>query len=265
MAGREQFDAIAEFGDVFPIADSAKLRRAARERLDGSLASLFRSETLSHDGRKVADVAGSVDDEEARAWADAVREFSTHVELVTAGFILPAQEVLNFEHRWERDFLLKLCIESTIVPSSQALLWATGLLHGFNGDYASAISVLIPLLENSIRLNLKEHGVYTVLVDADGVESEKGLGALLVLPEADDFLGPDLRFVLRAILTERGGPNLRNDALHGLLGDQQAWSYGAVYIWWLCLKLVVLPVWNAYRASAKDGGSMARDHGQKET
>ena len=86
------------------------------------------------------------------------------------------------------------------------------------------------------------------------------------MPEADDFLGPDLGFVLRALLTERGGPKLRNDAAHGLLRDHQAWSYGAVYVWWLCLKLVVLPVWNAYRASAKHSASMgAPDDGQKET
>jgi hypothetical protein len=256
VAGRERFDAIAEFGDIFPVADSAALRRAARGRLDGSLAALFRSETLSHDGRKVAAVTESADDEEARAWAEAVREFGTHVELVTAGFILPAQEVLNFEHRWDSDFLLMLCVESPFVAPSQARLWATGLLHGFNGDYASAISVLIPLLENSIRLHLRANGVHTVLVDVDGVESEKGLGALLVMPEADDFLGSDLGFVLRALLTERGGPNLRNDAAHGLLGDYQAWSYGAVYVWWLCLKLVVLPVWNAYHPRANNSASV---------
>lgn len=259
VAGREQFDAIAEFSDVFPVPDSARLLRAARERLGASFSGLFSSETLNYDGRKVAAVTGSADDEEARAWADAVRDFSAHVDLVTAGFILPAQEILNYEHRWDRDFLLELCIESTIVSSSQALLWATGLLHGFNGDYASAISVLIPLLENSIRLKLKANGVQTVLVDGDGVESEKGLGALLALPEANDFLGPDLSFVLRAILTERGGPNLRNDALHGLLSDHRAWSYGAAYIWWLCVKLVVLPVWNAARASTKDAASMDAD------
>jgi hypothetical protein len=265
VAGREQFDAIAEFANVFPVADSAALRRAARQRLDGSLSALFRSETLSHDGRKVAAITGSADDEEARAWAEAVRDFGTHIELVTAGFILPAQEVLNFEHRWDRDFLLMLCSESPFVSSSQARIWATGLLHGFNDDYASAISVLIPLLENSIRLNFIANGVHTVLVDADGIESEKGLGALLAMPEADDFLGPDLGFVLRALLTERGGPNLRKAAAHGLLGDHQAWSYGAVYVWWLCMKLVVLPLWNAYHASAEDSARRGSpEKGQKQ-
>ncbi len=264
VTGREQFDALASFANIFPVVDSAALQRSAKERLDGSLASLFRAETLSHDGRKVANTAGSEQDDEVRAWSEAVRDFRIHVQLVTVGFILPAQEVLTFEHRWDKDFIQQLCVESPFVSSSQALLWTIGLLHGFNGDYASAVSMLIPVLENSVRLILKASGVNTVLVAADGVESEKGLGALLATSAADDLLGRDLVFVLRALLTERAGPNLRNNALHGLLSDQQSWSYGAVYIWWICSKLVVLPVWNACRGR-RSSSTMSSDDDAHET
>lgn len=252
VAGLEKFHAIAELGDIIPLADSAKMLDSARERRSGSLSALFRRETLSHDGRKIAAAAASVDDEQTGAWTEAVRDFRTHVELVTAGFIIPALEVVNFEHRWDQQFIVSLCRESPIVQSAQALQWAVGILHGFNSEYASAMLVLVPLLENSVRSILQSNGVYTLLADADGVESEKGLGALVATPEAAHLLGADLVFVICALLTDRAGLNLRNNSAHGLLSDQQAWSYGAVYIWWLCLKIVIVPVWNAYSANGTD-------------
>ncbi|KAB1117662.1 DUF4209 domain-containing protein, partial [Micromonospora sp. AMSO12t] len=43
------------------------------------------------------------------------------------------------------------------------------------------------------------------------------------------------------LLCEQPGPNLRNDLAHGLLNDPESWSAAAVYAWWLCLRLVVLP------------------------
>jgi hypothetical protein len=94
-----------------------------------------------------------------------------------------------------------------------------------------------------VRWYLKQRGVYTLLVDEAGVETEKSLGALLGLPEATDMLGAGLTLELRALLTEQEGANLRNHVAHGLLSDAEAWSYSAVYAWWLCLRLVVAPLW----------------------
>jgi hypothetical protein len=37
--------------------------------------------------------------------------------------------------------------------------------------------------------------------------------------------------------------------LDRLRDDREAWSNGTVYVWWMCLKLVVLPVCNAYTSA----------------
>ena len=85
--------------------------------------------------------------------------------------------------------------------------------------------------------------------DATAVESEKGLPALLSMPESVDALGADLQYELATLLIQQEGDNLRHDTAHGLLHDGQAWSAGAVYAWWLCLRLVVVPLWNMRNVS----------------
>ena len=150
--------------------------------------------------------------------------------------------MVTAENVYTLEYLSSLCDESPFVPAGHVALWAKGLWHGLNGDYPSAASVLVPQLENLVRHLLKKAGAHTLIVDESGVESEKGLGTLLDLPEASDLLGSGLTLELRALLTEQEGANLRNHVAHGLLTDAEAWSYNAVYAWWLCLRLVMVPL-----------------------
>jgi hypothetical protein len=200
----------------------------------------------------VAASAGSVGQPtDAQVWSEVVRTFGIRTGVLGKGAILPAQEVLTLEHNFSLGDVAEVVSESPVVPPGHEGLWTVGLWHGLNGDYASAASVVVPQLEQLVRRNLKQHGVYTLLMDDDtGVESEKSLGALLGLPEAAEVLGCGLTLELRALLTEQEGPNLRNHVAHGLFSDAEAWSYSAVYAWWLGLRVVVIPVWTM-RAAAQ--------------
>jgi hypothetical protein len=77
----------------------------------------------------------------------------------------------------------------------------------------------------------------------------EGLPALLSMPETVDALGADLQYELATLLIQQEGDNLRHDTAHGLLHAGQAWSAGAVYAWWLCLRLVVVPLWHMRNVS----------------
>ncbi|MEU4477652.1 DUF4209 domain-containing protein [Micromonospora sp. NPDC023966] len=109
--------------------------------------------------------------------------------------------------------------------------------------------VLVPQVEQLLRHHFKTHGVFTLFVDDDGVESEKSIAALLEMPDAERLLGAGWVLELRALLCEQLGPNLRNELAHGLLTDAQAWGAAAVYAWWLCLRLVLLPYLHAGTAT----------------
>ena len=149
-----------------------------------------------------------------------------------------------FEHRYDQEYIMDICDKSPVVPRGHVHLWAKGLWHGLNRDYLSAASILTPQVEHLVRVLLKQSGAHTQTVDDDnGVESEKGLGALLEMREAEEVLGAGLRLGLEALLTEQAGANLRNHIAHGLFSDAEAWSYASVYVWWLCLRLATLAVW----------------------
>lgn len=137
---------------------------------------------------------------------------------------------------------MSLCLESPLVPEGHELLWGDGLALGLAENYGAAIAVLIPQLEQVVRVMLKRNDVFTLFVDEQGVESEKSLNALLDMTEAEETLGEGMVMEMKAMLITQTGPNLRNDVAHGLLTDNLAWSYSALYMWWFCLRLAVYPV-----------------------
>ena len=67
------------------------------------------------------------------------------------------------------------------------------------------------------------------------------------LPEVTQIFGEDLSFELKALYCDVFGPNLRNELAHGLLDYEACHSTYAIYAWWLGLKLVFIPFWNAKR------------------
>jgi uncharacterized protein DUF4209 len=249
LSGLSRFEALAAYATIWSLSDPERERATAEELAEGSLAHLFGGATYSRDGRKVAITGGGLDDSDARIRADMTRNWSMKLGIVATAFLVPGLEVIAFEHRYDLGYLQRMCADSPWVPAGHEDLWARGLRHGLAGDFPSAVSVLIPQVEQALRRALKSNGVHTLFVDpATGVETEKSLPALLELPEANQLLGPSLHFEMSTLLLQQSGANLRHDVAHGLLDDAQAWSASAVYGWWLCLLLVVVPLVNARAA-----------------
>ncbi|MEH0841890.1 DUF4209 domain-containing protein [Micromonospora sp. CPCC 205711] len=273
VRGAEPLEALARLGSIHSIVDPEQVFVSATERVRGSIARIFSSSTFAHDGRKVASNAGSspVDESsgsqvvtdpdavEPAIWSEVMRELDIRAQVASQGRILPAHAMITMEHRYSRSNLLEICQECPFVPARQEALWTLGLWHGLNGDFASAAFVLVPQLEQLVRQGLKRNGVYTLLVDEMGVETEKGLSALLRMPEAIHFLGPGLALELRALLCEQQGPNLRNNLAHGLATDAEAWSHSSVYAWWLCLRIVAHSVFQMRAQGVMSGGSKDLD------
>lgn len=239
----EKFDALAAFATLTPPLDETGTRENAAKMLEGSIRHLFESSTFSSDLRKVASRPGSSGQaDEGAVWAEMVRTVYFHSQLIGKGIIQPAQEVLTTEHRFSRQYMVSLCVESLMVPEGHETLWGEGLALGLGGNFGAAVSVLVPQLEQVVRVMLRRHDVHTLFVDEHGVESEKSLNALLDMTETEEVFGAGMVMEMKAMLVVQGGPNLRNDVAHGLLDDNSAWSYSALYMWWFCLRVVMWPV-----------------------
>jgi hypothetical protein len=252
------WEALAMFATLVKPMDAESTRESAERLVAGSISHIFGSSTYSRDGRKVAESqASSCEEGDPAVWAEMIRTVSSHAHLVATGLVLPAQQVLTFEHMYSRGFLVRVCHESPVVPQGHVGLWAAGLTLGLSSDYGPAVALLVPQLEHAVRIMLKDRGAHTLLVDGKGVENEKGLTALLDMPEAVEILGAGMVMELKALLVEHGAANLRNDIAHGLLDDAAAWSYDAVYAWWFCLRLVIWPLWEMRKPASDTGDGEA--------
>jgi hypothetical protein len=151
--------------------------------------------------------------------------------------IEPARIVLLHEHPIRLQDLLVLVQNNPFIPQGHEGIYLRGLQSGFFGDWLTALHLLIPQVEASIRLVLQQHGSITSTLDSDGTQQERDINQLLWLPEVEKIFGQDIVFDLRGILIERFGHNLRNECAHGLLPEGGFYQAASVYLWWLILRL----------------------------
>lgn len=95
-----------------------------------------------------------------------------------------------------------------------------------------------------MRYHLRAAGVVTTKVDAQGIESEVNLSALLKKTEALSIFGKERVFEMAALFCDTPGPKFRHGLAHGLLEDEDFASPLAAYAWWFALKLIFSPFRN---------------------
>jgi hypothetical protein len=140
-----------------------------------------------------------------------------------------------------RDFL-EIVTHNPFTPPGREMIYAQGLLSGLQGDFVTALHLLIPQIENSIRYLLNRAGTVTSSLNSEGIQEEFDLNKLLDMPEAAEMFDEDIIFGLKGTLTSRFGGNFRNLLAHGLLEQGHFYSYTAVYIWWLILRFFCIPL-----------------------
>lgn len=261
VTGKSMIEALRAFVNLTEWRNADDSRAMAIDSLRNYPISslLFPTVTRSHDGRVIgknppAHLGDTLTKSDEPAISDRVlREYGIRASLVTQGSILPALDVLRLEHRIRELDFIELASQAAIVPPGRALLFGKSLFAGYDGDFAAAVHLLVPQIENLVRVRLSLAGVETRHLDRDGIQTEKGLNSLLALSESSQVFGPNVAFELECLFSGPGGANLRNDVAHGLLDDVQA-AHGVypIYAWWLALKLVFSSFWNSVALNAEE-------------
>ena len=104
----------------------------------------------------------------------------------------------------------------------------------------TALSILIPQIENAVRYLAVECGEPVYNMNEEGIEEVKPMHAVLELEGVKESLDEDLIFALNTIFCSKFGFNMRNNVAHGILDDQAFQSFKALYIWWFALKFCYL-------------------------
>jgi hypothetical protein len=129
-----------------------------------------------------------------------------------------------------------------MVPAGREYVFARGLNAWMYGDMLVATHLLVPQLENSLRLLVQRAGGRTTSLNPEGLQQDRTMGSVLVSGELEEMLGTDVLFDLKCLLIERFGANLRNLLAHGLADHTSVYSSAASYLCWLVLHLCARPV-----------------------
>ncbi|KAF0284732.1 hypothetical protein BA898_06135 [Spiribacter roseus] len=242
MTGLDTVNAVFKVAAISPLPSKAKIEsHAAQLMCEFPMPWFFGATHLSMDGRVVGKRAPASlnEDDDNALWVAMLQDYLRGVGLITQMRVLPALQTLRREHRLRLGDFINLARRCPLVPGGREEQVGRGLLAGHQGDYATAIYLLVPQLEHIVRTALKTTGHNTQQIGNDGVQSEKGLGALADSSATTDLLGEDRAFELKALFCEPIGPNLRNMVAHGLLDYDVAGSVYSLYAWWWVLRLVV--------------------------
>ena len=236
-------EALVIFANITTNPKYDSLNKSSKKLLKAtSISRLFDCTHYSKDGRVIGITKGGLDDLESynqQLAAQIQQQYSIELGLIIQGSVLPAFEQLLNEHTLRKEYLVSLCLNSSLVPRDRALLWAEGLYFGFERNFLVSTHLLIPQIEHLIRILLKQEGIQTTVLEPNGIEKEKGLSTIIAEEKLKDIINKDLIFDLKSLLTENIGYNLRNNVAHGLSDYGTFRSIESMYLWWLCFKLVV--------------------------
>lgn len=259
MASLEALSLLENFASVTKFRDDAEVAMKS-----APFASLLTNVHVSPDGRVVHRSSPSGDPifgYPPAIWRNMIRMYEFRIAVFVQGLIWPALTQLTSEHLFRENDFETIVREAPLVPKDRTRLFAKGLLAGYQFDFASALHLLVPQVENMVRQHMLDAGLPTTSIK-DGVESESGLSALMAKAGVEELFSPDLAFELRALFCGPIGPNLRNSVAHGLLDDGGTYGAPSIYAWWLCLRLIFLSFWNKIRearpASEPDDPSQER-------
>lgn len=244
------YDSLFVFAVLGQSPDPEKLRADAIEQIrKHPLSSLFGAAHLDDEGKVThrtggAGGFGDVDDgviAQQIAQAESIRR-----NINVGGQIDPARRTMISGHYLSDDIFHTLTRQSPFVPQDLAHTFARGFSRFFQGDFTSALYILTPLLENSLRYVLKSHGHDVTTFDNAGqTQEDRTITALFdgMRAELDAVFTRAITEDIERVFLGRPGPIIRHGVAHGLLHDGTPYGPDAIYACWLIYRLCVLPLY----------------------
>lgn len=241
IRGKDKPRALAELILASRWQEKSHIRAAAEGIVrDYPLQHMFSTVQLSSTGKAAAFAAGSGSQgmAEDQIRIEMARQYKFLIPTIVNGTIEPMRHELNLAHGVSLSDMVWIVNNSPIVPVGREPFFAIGLLAGLHGRFIEALHVLLPQVEHMFRALLVSHGMIASSVDSLGIQKEFDINQLLRSTDLENLLGEDLYFLLQVLLIDRFGWNLRNETAHGMLMPSAFFSEGAIYAWWLILRMV---------------------------
>ena len=139
--------------------------------------------------------------------------------------------IISLEFNFLKEDLDLLVKENTIVPEERKNIIQEGLFLALKGDYYKAVHILVPQFENILRNLTEKLGEAIDTIDQNGITKFRSLTTILKSEKVNEYLGENLIFLLRGLLVEPFGSNIRNEIAHGIVTEER--SYSGAYIYFI--------------------------------
>ena len=245
--------AFAAFARLAASPSPDELRDEARKQAKECLLSSIVPKTIVDDEGKVVSKSpasdGSEENDELALRHGIARNEGFRRQHVAYGQIEPARQVIHAEHPLQQRDFLPLVAMSHFVPADREDIFSLAFARFFGGDFISALHILVPQLENSLRYVLKLTGHEPSSMKSDMTQENRSLSVMLEKDRGplEEIYDPAIVFEIENLFDFRGGPALRHQTAHGLVSGDACHGADAIYACWFMFLLCCLHVfehWN---------------------
>ena len=239
---------LGEFADLAASPDPDELRDQARRMAEENvLSSIMPSMMVDEDGKVVAKspgMLGEESDSELALHHLITRNEGLRRQTAVRGLIEPARHVFQDEHPLDQRHLHLIVAMTPFVPADRVDLVTMGIARFFGGDFFSALHILVPQIEHSLRHILKHVGVDPSAIQSDMTQEDRTLSVMLKKEREslEGVLGPSIVFEIENLFDFRAGPVLRHRLAHGLVTANECYEPDAIYACWFIFRLFCLPL-----------------------
>ena len=186
-----------------PMLDVKTLREETTEMFKNNPLMLFGSGILDYNGKKKAilpDVFGKNDEiKEDALWAYMAKDSYISIDIDSKVVIANVKHVLQSNYEITEQDIRKIVEDSVFVPEDRRVAYTKGLMAGFNNDFLTALSILMPQVDNSIRSFAEMCGEVVYNIKEDNTEEMKSINAVLELPRVKECFDESLWFSLDTV------------------------------------------------------------------
>ncbi len=228
--------------------DLDKLRNEGLKALDeGIWGRLFGSTFMDAEGKLRGEINARHADaapDDAQLKAQYHRILDLHRHTIVYGRIEPARRTVVTRFPVDERILRPIVRASPFVPPHHEHIFCLGIARFWQGDFASAVHLLVPQIENSIRYVLLNGNDDSSKMSPELIQEDRSLGTLLETHRVaiEKHFGANLANDIEMLFTYKLGPSLRHELAHGKLYDGACYSANAIYACWLVFHITVSPV-----------------------
>ncbi|MCD8898577.1 DUF4209 domain-containing protein [Mammaliicoccus sciuri] len=173
----------------------------------------FISKSLLSDGKKIVENTTEEDNKTINFNSNYMIHLNINVELFLKAIF--DKLILEFEISTE-DFMQKFnrweLLDKKNIPFIEH-----GISRFLEKDYLSALHILVPQFESTVRRMFSKAGYSTTSIRKGNTQQEVTFNEFLLRDDVKSAFGNDVHKLIQIVMVEQSGLNLRNEIAHGLI------------------------------------------------